>query len=122
MSSYEIWDHHLPEIEIYGTEGTLSVPHPNWFDGDVKLKLHDEEWRTLPPVLPAVEVRSREKVRGLGVVDLVDSLDGATHRSSGELGFHTLEVLGAIQRSSDEARWLPVESDPPRPEAVVRGT
>jgi predicted dehydrogenase len=115
VSSFEIWDHHLPEIEIYGTEGTLSVPHANWYDGDVRLKLHDEEWRTLPPATPTIQTAPREKVRGVGVVDLIGSLRGEPHRTSGALGFHTLEVLEAIQRSNDEGRWVRIESQPRRP-------
>jgi predicted dehydrogenase len=118
VASYDIWDHDLPAIEVYGTEGMLSLPHPNWADGDVTLKLRDEDRRTLPPVIPAIQAEDREKVRGLGVVDLVVSLHGAPHRSNGLLGFHTLEILEGIQRSNDDDRSVAIDSRPARPEPV----
>ena len=39
----------LPRIEIYGSEGTLSVPDPNTFDGPVRLKKKgDKTWQDVP--------------------------------------------------------------------------
>lgn len=53
VASYDVWDHHLPWLEVYGTQGTLSLPAPNTYDGDVLLKRHtDDEWQVLPPVTP----------------------------------------------------------------------
>ena len=34
ITSFDVWAHQLPRIEIYGSEGTLSVPDPNTFGGD----------------------------------------------------------------------------------------
>ena len=36
ITSFDIWAHHLPWIEIHGSEGSLSVPDPNRFDGMVR--------------------------------------------------------------------------------------
>ena len=35
--SFDVWANHLPEIEIHGETGSLSVPDPNRFDGEVRL-------------------------------------------------------------------------------------
>jgi predicted dehydrogenase len=119
ISSFDIWDHHLPAIEVYGSDGTLSLPHPNWFDGEVALKPIDEPWRILSPVTRRVELAPREKILGLGLLDLVESLDGAPHRSSSALGLHTLEVLEAVQRSSDTQRWVDITNRCSRPAPVL---
>ncbi len=37
ITSFDVWGHTLPHIEIYGSEGTLSVPDPNTFGGPVRL-------------------------------------------------------------------------------------
>jgi predicted dehydrogenase len=37
VMSFDVWVAGLPHIEIYGTEGSLSVPDPNHFDGPVRL-------------------------------------------------------------------------------------
>ena len=31
VTSFDVWHSELPRIEIYGTEGTLAVPDPNYF-------------------------------------------------------------------------------------------
>ncbi len=36
ITSFDVWKTDLPRIEIYGSEGTLSVPDPNTFGGIVK--------------------------------------------------------------------------------------
>jgi len=35
VTTYDVWGGRLPRIEIYGTEGSLSVPDPNTFGGPV---------------------------------------------------------------------------------------
>jgi hypothetical protein len=45
-----------------------------------------------------------ELVRGPGVVDLVRSLQGEPHRTSGAFAAHVLDTLLAIQESSDTGR------------------
>src|ERR1700694_5800049 len=37
ITSFDVWKHNLPNLEIHGTEGSLSVPDPNTFGGVVKL-------------------------------------------------------------------------------------
>ena len=62
--SFDVWAHNLPRIEIYGSEGSLSVPDPNTFGGPVRIRLAgDAEWREVPLTHPYTE-----NSRGLGVV------------------------------------------------------
>ena len=37
ITSFDVWSHTLPHLEIYGSEGTLSLPDPNTFGGPVRL-------------------------------------------------------------------------------------
>jgi hypothetical protein len=39
--SFDVWAAQLPSIEVYGAAGTLSVPDPNYFAGDVRLFRRD---------------------------------------------------------------------------------
>ena len=49
IMSFDIWQAGLPRMEIYGSEGTLRVPDPNWFGGLVQLWRHyAREWRVMP--------------------------------------------------------------------------
>jgi predicted dehydrogenase len=38
IMSFDVWASQLPRIEIYGTEGTLSVPDPNTFGGPIRIR------------------------------------------------------------------------------------
>ncbi|MEZ0076103.1 Gfo/Idh/MocA family protein [Planotetraspora sp. GP83] len=118
MMSFDVWDAHLPSIEIYGTQGTLSLPDPNGFDGDVLLKRWDSEgWRLLPPVTPPGGP-DEQRLRGRGVADLAASLSTGVQRATGALAYHVLEVLTAIETSSRERRVVVIGSTCDRPEPV----
>ena len=38
IASFDVWAANLPHIEIYGSEGSLSMPDPNTFGGPVLVK------------------------------------------------------------------------------------
>ncbi len=120
IASFDIWSNRLPSIEIYGSIGTISLPHPNWYDGNVQIRMHDDDdWRVLPPKLPVFQLTPLEKVRGLGVIELGDAVDGGSHRSSSAMAFHALEVLEMMQISSGRREFLPIESRCERPSALT---
>ncbi|MDU5948823.1 MAG: Gfo/Idh/MocA family oxidoreductase, partial [Paenibacillus macerans] len=97
----------LPRIEIYGTEGTLLVPDPNYFNGDVKVRRSGSDvWETVPPAFEC-----GENERGRGIEDMARAiLEGRQHRASGKLGYHVLEAMHAVARSSREGRHILLES------------
>lgn len=107
LISGEVVVSELPRIEIYGTEGTLSVPDPNTFGGPVRLrKKGDEAWREVPLLDGQTGYD-----RGLGVADMARALrSGRPHRSSGTLAYHVLDTLQAIQDASDARRFVEVSS------------
>jgi len=104
-------------VEITGTEGTMAVPDPNRFDGDIKIHGRDHErghWETIPSA-------GASAGRGLGVLDLARGLrTGVPHRATGQLAEHVLEVMVAVQASLEGAAFEPVDSafvvPPPLPE------
>ncbi|MFI0820840.1 Gfo/Idh/MocA family protein [Streptomyces sp. NPDC021098] len=125
MMSFDVWDHHLPFIEIYGTRGTLSLPDPNGYDGPVRLRRHgDADWAELPPVVPPLARPGGEEqlLRGMGVADLAAALRERTpHRATAGLAFHTLDVLEAIAVSADTGAPVALTSSCERP-APLDGT
>lgn len=118
--SFDVWDSDLPHIEVYGTEGTLSLANPNHFDGDVRVKRHaDESWRVLEPVVElfgAVGTPEQNR-RGLGVRDLADAIEGGPHRANAEFAFHVLEALCAVDDSSAKGAITQLDSTCDRPAA-----
>jgi predicted dehydrogenase len=107
----------LPRIEIYGTEGTLSVPNPNTFGGPVRLKRSwQDDWIDVP-VTPPYDGNSR----GVGVVDMADAIrSGRDHRASGELAYHVLEAMHGFHDSSDSGTVYRMRSDCRVPALLIR--
>ena len=122
-ASFDLWSDHLPHLEIYGTEGILRLPDPNWFEGDVRFKANaSSEWELVRPVIALREWSSDEgMLRGLGVADLVESLEGSPQRTTAELGYHVLEVLASIEESSRTDTVQHLKSSPPQPQALAAG-
>jgi len=117
--SFDVWDADLPYIEIYGTEGTLSLGNPNHFDGEVRLKRHsDAEWTVLEPVVGLFgAVGTKEQARrGLGVRDLADAIEGGPHRATASFAFHVLEALCAVEEASQGERVVRLSSTCERPQ------
>jgi len=119
LMSFDIWDTDLPYIEIYGTEGTLSLPDPNAFDGDARVRRHeDQTWTVLPPIVAlfgAVGTPEQQR-RGLGVRDLANAIEGEPHRASAPFAFHVLEVLASIDTTTPELRVVRLDSTCERPQ------
>jgi predicted dehydrogenase len=118
VTSFDVWHAELPRIEIYGTEGSLSVPDPNTFGGPVRLRrAGTEEWSEMP-LTHGYAANSR----GLGVADMASGLrSGRPHRASGEVAYHVLDVMHAFHEASREGRHVELESTCSRPAPLPMG-
>ena len=96
ITSFDVWASAVPRIEIYGTEGTLGVPDPNIFGGPVRLRrAGSADWSEIPLTHPA------DVNRGIGVADMAYGLlYDRPHRASGDLAYHVLYVLVALEEAS----------------------
>ncbi|MCE7002767.1 Gfo/Idh/MocA family oxidoreductase [Kibdelosporangium philippinense] len=118
MMSFGVWAGQLPRIEIYGTEGALSVPDPNGFEGTVSV-FHpsDPQWSVVQPSAGYLGAN-----RGCGVVDMVRAIDhGMPSRASGELAHHVLDVMESLLAAADSGKSVDVLSMCDRPAAVPLG-
>jgi predicted dehydrogenase len=101
-------------IEVHGDNGSLVVPDPNRFDGDVKLRrLGAADWATLP-----VSAGYIDSSRGFGLEDLANTPRGQEPRAGGKLAFHVLEVMESLLASAHEGKAVAIESRCDRPPAV----
>lgn len=112
ITTFDVWASDLPRIEIYGTEGTLSVPDPNTFGGPVRLRRHRETEWSEQEIIFGYTVNSR----GLGLADMAHALsDQRPHRASGALAYHVLEIMEAIHTASDGNAHVLLQSTCERP-------
>jgi predicted dehydrogenase len=115
VMSFDVARHRHRPIELYGTNGALSVPDPNWFGGEVELATADQDWR----VVPTEHIYADGNYRIIGVADMATAMrSGRPHRANGDLAFHVLEVMEAFQRSADSGTHVVIGSRPDRPAAL----
>jgi predicted dehydrogenase len=117
-TSFDVWAHELPCIEIYGTQGSLSVPDPNTFGGPVRVRRAGAAvWSTAP-----LTHGYTENSRGIGVADLAYALrSGRPHRASGELAYHVLDIMHASLESAREGQHIELGSTCGRPAPLPLG-
>lgn len=108
--------HNLPRLEVYGSEGTLSVPDPNLHGGIVRISKGGKDWQELP------HSDSNEFTRGIGVAELAYALlHKRPNRASGALAYHVLETMLAFEQSSLNNMHVQVVSQPERPAPLPEG-
>ena len=110
--SFDVAKHRHVPLEIYGEAGSLLVPDPNYFGGQIEFAAAGEDWREIA----AEHAYADGNYRILGVADMAHALrTHRPHRASGALAYHVLEVMEAFQASSDAGRAIAISSRPPRP-------
>jgi len=109
----------LPNIEIYGSEGTLAVPDPNHFGGIVKIRKKGEtQWREIP-----LTHGFQENARGIGAAEMAQAIrENRPHRANGEMGYHVLDTMIGIHDASREGRQILLESTCQRPAGLSAQT
>lgn len=111
LMSFDVWGHNLPRIEVYGTKGSMVVPDPNRFDGQVLImRAGAKEWSSIPLS------HSDTVSRGIGVADLAYSIRyNRKPRPSAELAYHVLDVMQAFDESSKAGEHIAIKSTVERP-------
>lgn len=99
-------------LEVIGTEGTLVIPDPNRFVGEVRIARAPEKYEDLDtPLWSTVENVGIESGRGLGVLDMARSIRaGLPHIATGELGYHVFDALMSIEESVALGQFVDVAS------------
>ncbi len=102
-------------VEITGTEGTLVIPDPNTFGGEITITRPLTEL-VIPPapiVQDPIDVVQEGVLtgRGLGLLDMARSLRaGLPHVADGRFGYHVLDTLLSIEESAESGRFVNVDS------------
>ena len=115
ITSFDVYSHTLPPIEIYGTEGTLRVPDPNTFGGPVYAKrFYENEWSQIPLLK-----NYSENSRGLGVTEMAEAVEeNRPHRASAELCSHVLDIMHGIHDASASGNYCKIGCQCKQPAAL----
>ncbi len=116
VTSFDVWGSDLPRIEVYGTEGALSVPDPNVFEGAVRVRGAGEDgWSDVP-------LAYREGGRGMGPAEMAWAIRGGRRpRADGRLANHVLDVMHAVHEASDSGTHAETTTTCERPATMPAG-
>lgn len=98
VNSFDIWKTQQPYIEVYGEKGTMVIPDPNRYKGDVLIRrFRDSEWRVLPQF-----VEYADYGRGIGIVDMIRSIEAdVPHKASLDMAIHATDVIFAMDEAGE---------------------
>jgi predicted dehydrogenase len=118
VTSFDVWASELPCIEIYGSEGSMSVPDPNGFGGPVRVRrMGEREWREVP-----LTHGFAQNSRGIGAADMAYAIQsGRPHRANGDIGYHVLEAMHGFHDASNEGKLYRMQSTCERPAPLPLG-
>lgn len=122
-ASWDVWSHRHPKIEIYGTEGSLFVPDPNWFGGTVEIAGRDgtvtEAVQWEHPFGVANDIRPQAafaNYRTAGLADMALAiLDDRPARCSLDLALHVVDVMTSILKSGEMGAFVDLQTTCERP-------
>jgi predicted dehydrogenase len=110
--SFDVAGHKHVPLEIYGTEGSLVVPDPNFFGGQIELLKKGGEWQNIDTDMPYAD----GNYRSIGLADMAHAIaQGRPHRASGDLALHVLEVMEAFETSSRNGSMVKIGTPVERP-------
>ncbi len=126
-TSWDVWSHRRGHMELYGTEGTLYLPDPNFFGGVVEVGGKDGTIREVPVWDHALGRPNQEHAkhgplanyRTAGLADMAQAiLGGRDARCSLERALHGVEVMTACLLSGETGQFVAMQTSCTRPAAL----
>jgi len=125
-ASWDVWAHGHAPIELYGEEGSLFVPDPNFFGGEVRFTRNDRPVAKNPAFDHPFAVPNQKHRHGMmanyrtaGLADMALAIAAARpHRCSMELALHTIDVLTGILKSGETGKFVAMQTTCERPAAL----
>jgi predicted dehydrogenase len=125
-TSWDVWHHKRNHFELYGTEGTLYVPDPNFFGGAIEIGGRDGSLAALDPWDHPFgrnnqnhNGRELANYRTAGLADMVTALvEGRDARCSLDRALHGVDVMTACLTSGAAGEFVTLSTTCTRPAAL----
>jgi len=126
-TSWDVWSHRRNHFELYGTEGTLYVPDPNFFGGKVEVASKDGTVETVTPWDHPFGVANqnldtptpRANYRNAGLSDMLDAAETGRHaRCDLDVALHAVDVMTSILRAGETHSVITLQTTCERPAAL----
>ena len=122
--SWDVWKHKHSTIELYGLEGSMIVPDPNFFSGDILISNKEQDWQTINNDSMLLGIPNKTdndgtkiaNYRGIGLSDMIQAIQNQRQaRCSLDLSIHVLEVMEGILNSSTQKEIYHLNTKPAQP-------
>jgi len=126
-ASWDVWHHKRVHMELYGTEGTIYVPDPNFFGGKVEVAGRDGKLEEVPLWDHPLSKTNQDhpsagplaNYRTAGLADMARAImDGGDARCSIDRALHGVEVMTACLKSGAEGSFVTMGTTCTRPAAL----
>jgi hypothetical protein len=113
VASFEAPRHYASTVHVLGSEGSLSLPDPNMFEGPVRMRVGHGDWTEV-----SYASRGAREARGIGLHDLAEAIAGGREpRASGILAEHVIDVGRSILAAGASGATVAVGTTASRPAA-----
>lgn len=124
-ASWDVKAHNHANMELYGTEGAIFVPDPNFFGGDITVADAKGERTKVEPWDHPLGVPNQERndgrpavanYRTAGFADMVQAIEtGRKARCSLETTLHGVDVMTSILKSAELGKAVELQTTCERP-------
>jgi predicted dehydrogenase len=125
--SWDVWAHRHPNMDLYGLEGSMYVPDPNFFGGDLQVAGRDGVAQSVELWDHPFGVNNQHRegrpsvanYRTAGLADMAQALvEGRPHRCSLDLALHAVDVMTSILKAGETGQWVTLTTTCERPAAL----
>jgi len=126
-ASWDVSSHGHHNIELYGTEGSVFVPDPNFFNGEVTVTDRAGTREKVTPWDHPFGVANqgldtptpRANYRNAGLSDMLDAFETGRHaRCDLDVALHAVDVMTSILRSGETGQVITLQTTCERPAAL----
>ncbi|WP_176084113.1 Gfo/Idh/MocA family oxidoreductase [Martelella sp. HB161492] len=125
-ASWDVWAHRHGPMELYGTEGSLFVPDPNFFGGTVEASGRNRDIVSLPAWEHPFGIANQESPQGpranyrtAGLADMALALiEGRDARCSLDRALHGVDVMTSILKSGETGAFVTLSTTCTQPAAL----
>jgi len=125
-ASWDVWAHGHAPMELYGEEGTIHVPDPNFFGGEVSFTKNAAPVKKAPRWEHPFGIPNQKHAAGMlanyrtaGLADMAIAIaENRPHRCSLELALHAVEVMTSILKAGESGKFVEMTTTCGRPAAL----
>jgi predicted dehydrogenase len=126
-ASWDVASHGHHNIELYGTDGSIFVPDPNFFNGELTVANLEGTKETVTPWDHPFGKANQEldgphpraNYRNAGLSDMLLSLeDGHTPRCGLDVALHAIDVMTSILKAGETGQVITLRTTCERPAAL----